>query len=126
MLVIRRIGVLSLAKFLGILYGGLGLIFGLLTSGFSLLGIVLGGGNYSSSSFSSGEAVFTLGAVVCFPILYGIGGFIGGIITALIANLALKFSNGLEVEADAKNLGLISAPPEPQPIQPMPPLSPLP
>jgi hypothetical protein len=119
MIVIRRIGVLSLGKFLGILYGGLGILFGLLTSGFSLLGIIMGGNISSSDTFG---AIFSLGAVVCFPIFYGIGGFISGIITAWIANLALKYSDGLELEATSVPLQAAPIPQEPRHIEPLPPL----
>jgi hypothetical protein len=124
MLVIRRIGVLSLGKFFGILYGGLGLLFGLFTSGITLVGIILGG-SFSSSSSSAGSAIFTLGAVVCFPILYGIGGFIVGIFTAWIANLALKYSDGLELEATSLSLQAAPIPQEPRLSEPLPPLAPL-
>jgi hypothetical protein len=118
MITIRRIGVFSLGKFLGILYGLLGLILGLITSGFSFLGILLGG-SYSSSSYTYGSAFFTLGAIICFPILYGIGGFIGGIITGWVANIALKFSDGLELEADAKAIQAAPIQPGSPPIEPL-------
>jgi hypothetical protein len=123
MLIIRRIGVLSLGKFLGLLYGGLGLIFGIFMSGISLLGIIFGGTISSRDTFGS---IISLGAVVCFPIFYGVGGFISGIITAWIANLALKYSDGLELEATTVTLAAASVPQEPRHIEPLPPLSPLP
>jgi hypothetical protein len=110
MLIIKRIGVLSLGKFFMVLYGGLGLIAGLLTSFFSLVGMGLGSAldYYASSRSSSGYGgagalgglVTGPGAIVCFPLLYGIIGFLGGLITALIDNLSFKLMGELELEVE--------------------------
>jgi hypothetical protein len=45
-------------------------------------------------------AAFGLGAIfiVLLPILYGVMGFIGGIIAALIYNLVAKWIGGIEVD----------------------------
>ena len=71
-----------------------------------------------------GSALFTLGAVICFPILYGVGGFIGGIITGWAANIALKFSDGLELEADAKAIQAAPIQAGTPPVEPFTPLPP--
>jgi hypothetical protein len=39
-----------------------------------------------------------LAAVVLLPILYGVFGFIGGVISAFFFNLAAKYVGGLELE----------------------------
>ena len=64
---VKRIGVLSLAKILGLLYAVLGLIFGALFAVLSLFG------------FGAGETglFFGTASIIIFPILYGIMGFIG-------------------------------------------------
>ena len=42
--------------------------------------------------------LFGVGSVIFFPIFYGIGGFTGGLILALIYNFAAKFGGGIEME----------------------------
>ena len=120
MIIIRRIGVLSLAKFFGLLYGGIGLVGGLLISGFSFLGIILGdlgGSRYGDSYVSASSLGSTLAVVVVLPVIYAILGLIGGIVTAFICNLALRFSGGLELEADTR--AVIQVPPAaPPPVIP--------
>lgn len=126
MIVIRRIGIFSLGKFFGILYGGFGLLFGLFISGINLLGILLGRGDWSSSSAASSSILsiaYGLGAIICLPLAYGIGGFIAGILTAFLSNLALKYSGGLELEA--AGLSLQAAPPKEE-LPKIEPISPLP
>jgi hypothetical protein len=128
-MIIKRFGIFSLGKFFGILYGGMGLLGGLFITGINVLGMIFAGNYqspYSSSSSFSNFSSFTgiatgLGAVVCLPILYGILGFIGGIITAFISNLALKVSGGLEIDmvdnsAVAPSQAVL--PPIPSPPQP--------
>jgi hypothetical protein len=39
-------------------------------------------------------------AIVYFPVLYAVGGFIGGILTAVIFNNAVKFLGPLEVDIE--------------------------
>ncbi len=85
---VKRIGVLSLAKILGLLYTIFGLILGVLFAVLPLLG------------FSADETGLFFGSasIIIFPILYGIMGFIGGAITAFFYNLIAKWIGGLEVE----------------------------
>ena len=86
---VKRIGVLSLAKILGLLYAIMGLIVGALLAVLSLFGFNV-----------ADETVFFFGvaSIIIFPILYGVGGFIGGLITALFYNLIAGKIGGLEVE----------------------------
>ena len=85
---VKRIGVLSLAKILGILYAIFGLIVGAL---FALLPLF--GFNADETGLSFGTA-----SIIIFPILYGIMGFVGGLITAFFYNLIVGKVGGLEVE----------------------------
>ncbi len=118
MIKLHRIGIFSMGKVSGV-YGAIfGLLGGLLMTGFSLLGILLGGGldrGYSSTAaYSSIFGIINgVGAVICLPIIYGIFGFIGGIISAFFLNLALKFAGGLELEA----IGFSLQPAPPQEAQ---------
>lgn len=85
---VKKIGVLSLAKILGFLYAIIGLILGVLFAVLSLFG------------FNADETGLFFGAasIIIFPILYGIMGFIGGLITGFFYNLVASKIGGLEVE----------------------------
>src|SRR5258708_27209901 len=96
--VIRRLGVLSVAKLQGALYALLGLIVGAVFALFSLfgaaLGNALGSGSHGNALFG---AAFGLGAVVLFPILYGVIGFIAGLVVAALYNLVAGVRGGRRV-----------------------------
>lgn len=93
---LKRIGVFSLAKVLGVLYAALGLIFGLF---FSLFGLAFGSmmSQYGESGGMFG-AMFGVGAIIFLPIFYGVLGFIGGALTAWIYNMIAGATGGIEVE----------------------------
>ncbi len=111
MLTVKQIGVLSLAKFMGILYAGLGLIFGVFASLFSIFGVILGRqlatefgfrNVFGATQGSAFSILFGIGAIITLPIFYGILGFIGGLIMGFIANIALRISGGLELKVKTK------------------------
>ena len=93
---IKNVRVLSLAKILGSVYAGLGLVFGLIFAAIALLGV----GPLANGS--DAPAILGLlmggGAVVFLQLAYGIMGFIGGSIVGTIYNVAAKIVGGLEVE----------------------------
>jgi hypothetical protein len=93
---IKRFGVLSVGKILGVLYAILGLIVGAMFSAIGLLAVV------SSSSQGAGIVglLFGVGAIIFFPILYGIMGFIFGLVMAFFYNLIASRIGGIEVEAE--------------------------
>jgi hypothetical protein len=96
-IVVRRIGVLSLAKIQGTLYALLGLIIGAF---FSLLAVV-GAALVNAVGGTSGSHIgmlFGVGAVIVFPILYGILGFILGLIMGGLYNLVAAMVGGIELE----------------------------
>lgn len=94
-MILKRIGVMSCGKMLGVLYALMGLIFGAIFSLLSLVGAMAG--------MASGEdqAVFGLffgvGAIVILPILYGIFGFLGGLLSAFLYNVVAGFAGGIEL-----------------------------
>ncbi len=96
-MMLRRIGVLSLAKIMGCVYGGLGLIFGAILAVLSLFGAAIG-----SAASGSGEAwfgaIFGVGAIIFLPLLYGFFGFLGGLISGSIYNLAARLVGGVELD----------------------------
>lgn len=100
-LTIRRLGVLSLGKIMGALYAFFGLIFGAIFSLISMFGFAAG----MAAGNGGGEQVFAslffgVGAIIALPIFYGVLGFLGGLLTALVFNLVAGWVGGLEIEAD--------------------------
>ena len=78
--------------------------FGLLIGAcFSLFALALGGLAATASDDPIGGGLISTmlgaGAIIVLPILYGIFGFIGGLIYAFIFNVAAKFTGGLVVDA---------------------------
>jgi hypothetical protein len=100
-MVITKVGVMSLGKLMGLLYAAIGIVFGLLYALFAVVGggamMAMGGGDGAMG----GGMMMGMGiaAVIILPIFYGVLGFIGGLITALLFNLAAKYTGGLEIEA---------------------------
>jgi hypothetical protein len=88
--VLKKIGVLSLAKIIGVVYAVLGLIIGALMSLFSVIGAAV--------TQSGVGVLFGVGAIIILPIFYGLAGFIGGAIVAFIYNLASDVVGGIEIE----------------------------
>jgi hypothetical protein len=43
-------------------------------------------------------SIFGIGAIVIFPIMYGVLGVIGGVIMAALYNLVASITGGLEIE----------------------------
>ena len=100
-MVIRRIGALSLAKIMGILYAGLGLIIGICFALFTMLGggALMASGQEGGGAGAAGMMMgMGLGFAIAAPIFYGIMGFIGGLLTAWLFNLSAGFVGGLEIE----------------------------
>lgn len=51
----------------------------------------------------AGGMLVSAAAVIVLPILYGIAGFIGGLISAVLYNLAAKVSGGIKLNLEAEN-----------------------
>lgn len=94
---IKRIGPLSLAKVLGVLYTFLGLIIGGIVAVVTLLGAGLGIADPEVQGSMLG-VVFGVGAVVFLPLLYGTMGVIGGLIVGALYNLVAGIVGGIEVD----------------------------
>jgi len=100
---LKNIGVLSCGKVLGILYALLGLLIGLSIALVSLIGAVASTG--SPQSGSDGlifGTLFGVGTVIFLPISYGIIGFVGGLISALLYNLIARLVGGIELEIEQR------------------------
>lgn len=91
---LKRIAPLSAGKISGILYGIVGLLFAPVFALMTLLSPAL------PEDQRTGMMAFGLGAIVMFPIIYAVMGFIVGILGALLYNLVARWVGGLEVEVD--------------------------
>ena len=103
-MVIKRIGVLSLAKFTAVIGAVTGIFYGCMMLFISILAGAM-------STFDSGSnEVAAMGAVtiVTAPIAMGIGGFVYGAIAAVIFNFVASFIGGIhlgvEMESAPENL----------------------
>ncbi|AFV22641.1 hypothetical protein Mpsy_0430 [Methanolobus psychrophilus R15] len=91
---VRKIGVLSLGKITGVIYAVMGLIFGVIIA---ITSLTVGSMMYSQEA---GRMLFGVWAIIALPIFYGVLGFIGGVITALIFNVVTGVIGGLELEIE--------------------------
>lgn len=109
---ITRLGVLSVAKILGAICAVFGLIIGVLYG----LSIMIFGAAMSSISADAAGGAIVLGllTMIFSPIIYGIIGFVGGAIEALIYNVAAGIAGGIEMEVEGDSGLSIAPPPPPQ------------
>lgn len=93
-MVVKSIGVLSLAKLLAALNAAFGLLFGLV---FALLSLI-GAGFAQSGPEGLFALVFGVGGVVILPIVYGVLGFLSGALTGALYNVFAGLAGGIELE----------------------------
>jgi hypothetical protein len=97
-MVVRRIGPASAAKLGGVLYGLMGLLFGLLFAAVSLVaGSAIAGETEGNPLMG---ALFGVGAIVIMPLMYGAMGLLGGLIGAALYNLCAGMIGGLDLEVE--------------------------
>lgn len=96
--VVRRVGILSLAKVQGVIMAAIGLLLGLVFALVPLsVGAALGEAGVGQAE-GPGLAAMALFFVVFFPLLYGAMGFVMGALMAGAYNLAAGRFGGLEME----------------------------
>ena len=95
MRIVTRIGPFSAFKVGGFLYACLGLVLGALFSLFSLVGFLASRTNQQPGAFGF---LFGTLAIVFLPIIYGVMGAISSALMALLHNLCVQFTGGVEVE----------------------------
>ncbi len=95
-MVLKSIGVFSMAKMLGALYATIGFLIGLL---FALLSVV-GAGIADSGSEGLLALVFGVGAVIILPVFYGVLGFVGGAVLSALYNLIAGMAGGIELNLE--------------------------
>jgi hypothetical protein len=112
---IKRMGVFSCAKIYAIVMAAMGLIIGVI---YGLIFMVVGGAMMAGGGRDSGTAgasslVIGLVMMLAIPVFYGIIGFIGGIVGALVYNVAAGIVGGIELELENMDGGTGYAPPAP-------------
>ena len=90
---LKRLDHLSVAKLLGVLYGFLGLLFGVFFFILAVVGVTVGNGD--AAGITGGIFV-----AVLFPVANAIAGFIGGLILAVLYNLAASLAGGIEFDLE--------------------------
>ncbi|MFQ5877301.1 MAG: alpha/beta fold hydrolase [Acidobacteriota bacterium] len=95
-MVLKSLGPVSCARISGTLYAVLGLFFGAV---FSVISLAVPG-VFSRGPSDVVARLFGVGAVVWLPILYGVVGFIGGLIAAALYNLLARVVGGVRVELE--------------------------
>jgi hypothetical protein len=114
-MVIKRLGVFSVAKIYSVVMAGIGLLVGI---PLGLIMIVFGaaimaggrGDSAAGGGVGIGVGIFYM---IGLPIMYGIIGFIFGAIGALIYNMAAGIIGGVQLELENADTGY-TAPPPPQ------------
>lgn len=97
---LRRIRVGSAARVAGVMYAILGLVAGIFIALVSMAsaGFLAGARNDDLPAWFA--PLFGIGAVVIFPILYGVMGLIFGAATAAVYNLVAGMVGGLDLELE--------------------------
>lgn len=91
---LKRIDPTSLAKLQAVVGAALGLIVGALVS----VGFLAGGGTMASMGVM--ERAFGLAAIVAFPLVYGLVGFVAGAVGAVVYNAAAGRMGGISFEVE--------------------------
>jgi hypothetical protein len=110
---IRRFGVFSVAKMYSLLMFVMGLIFGVIYGLFFILfGAAMSAmGGRDQAMGGIGSVVMGVGLMIGIPIMYGILGFIMGIIGALIYNFAAGIVGGIKFELEGASPAYAPPPP---------------
>jgi len=108
MYIVKSVGVWSIARIMGLVYGCLGLIFAPLFLLFGLLGSIAG---QNKTPFAG---IFGIAFAIMMPIMYGVIGFVSGAIGGLLYNVFAKLVGGFELDLDLRPTGPIA----PYPVVP--------
>ena len=97
---LRSIAPVQAGKVLGVLYGGVGLIFVPFFVIAGIAGAFAGQGQETSSAAGAFAAGMMLFMAILFPVIYAVFGFIGGVVGAWLYNLIARWVGGIEFEVD--------------------------
>jgi len=94
--IVKSVGVLSVAKIMGLIQGCIGLIF---VPFLLLIGLL---GTFAGQQKNPLAGLFSVGFALFMPIFYAVFGFIGGAVGALLYNLFASLVGGFEFELEIK------------------------
>ncbi len=103
---IRKLGILSVAKMYAAMMLVMSLLIAIPYGLFIIIFALIGGASAGSQDGMAGLAlggggiVFGLIIMIAIPIFYGIMGFIGGLISALVYNIFAGMVGGIEIEVE--------------------------
>lgn len=95
-MIVKRVGVLSVAKVYGALSGSMGLLIGLILAAASAVGFGLSEGD--QPAWIGG--MLGVGAVIFLPLFYGVMGLVMGAIGAALYNLFAGLVGGVSLEVE--------------------------
>jgi uncharacterized oligopeptide transporter (OPT) family protein len=96
---LKSVGIWSCGKMLGAMYFLIGLLLGGFFAVIATLGIAV---DQANGGNPAAFPMMGVGAVIFFPIAYGLGGLIGGILMAAIYNLVAGLVGGIELNFDTQ------------------------
>lgn len=97
-MVVRRVGVWSVARIYGALSGAIGLLAGVVVALFSMVGAGLTAANSDAPGWLA--PIFGVGAIVFLPLFYGVMGILAGALTAALYNLFAGMVGGVELDIE--------------------------
>jgi len=112
-MMVKRIGVLSLAKVQGVVMAAIGLIIGLIYGLFFIIfgAVMMSSGAKGSGSAAAGGLIGGLAMMIFIPVFYAVLGFALGALSAFIYNYAANAIGGLELELESTDAGFQTPPP---------------
>lgn len=103
---IRKLGILSVAKIYSVMMLVLSLLisipYGLIIIVYALFGAGMMGGD-AAFAVGGGGVLLGIGIMIGLPIFYGVIGFIGGALAALVYNIFSGIIGGVEIEVESVN-----------------------
>jgi hypothetical protein len=112
--ILKSVGVMSVAKIMGVIYGCIGLLF---APFFLLIGVI---GSVAGQQKTPFAGIFGVFFALMMPVLYGVMGFVMGAIGALLYNLFAKMVGGFELELEQRPVTLTAPYPLVPPATPAP------
>jgi hypothetical protein len=95
-MVVKRLGVWSVARIYGTLSGAFGLIAGVCLALFSMVGAGLAAQSGGAPAFLG--PLLGVGAIVFLPLLYGVMGLVIGALSAALYNVFAGMVGGVELD----------------------------
>jgi hypothetical protein len=99
-LVVTNVDSMSIAKIYAIMGVVMGVFVGVLVMMFGGMIAAMSGGGRNSASSAAVGGIIGAAAIIIYPIVYGIGGFLSGLIGGALYNLCSKWVGGVQYEVE--------------------------